>query len=72
MYWFMLLTLFRALGANPLYCNCDLRWLSQWVKAGFKEPGKKSQSICLPLFNQKVCSPTSNAAYKKNTEYLLT
>ncbi|KAM9514069.1 LOW QUALITY PROTEIN: slit homolog 3 protein-like [Salvelinus alpinus] len=29
----------RALGANPLYCNCDLRWLSQWVKAGFKEPG---------------------------------
>lgn len=30
-----------ALGANPLYCNCDLRWLSQWVKAGFKEPGKK-------------------------------
>lgn len=29
----------RALGANPLYCNCELRWLSQWVKAGFKEPG---------------------------------
>uniref|UniRef100_A0A8C5NC96 Slit homolog 3 protein-like n=1 Tax=Gouania willdenowi TaxID=441366 RepID=A0A8C5NC96_GOUWI len=29
----------QALGANPLYCNCDLRWLSQWVKAGFKEPG---------------------------------
>ncbi|XP_037636755.1 slit homolog 3 protein [Sebastes umbrosus] len=28
-----------ALGANPLNCNCDLRWLSQWVKAGFKEPG---------------------------------
>uniref|UniRef100_A0AAQ4R8P6 Slit homolog 3 (Drosophila) n=1 Tax=Gasterosteus aculeatus aculeatus TaxID=481459 RepID=A0AAQ4R8P6_GASAC len=28
-----------ALGANPLYCNCELRWLSQWVKAGFKEPG---------------------------------
>uniref|UniRef100_A0A674MNH8 Slit homolog 3 (Drosophila) n=1 Tax=Takifugu rubripes TaxID=31033 RepID=A0A674MNH8_TAKRU len=28
-----------ALGANPLYCNCEMRWLSQWVKAGFKEPG---------------------------------
>uniref|UniRef100_A0A8C1M0N7 Slit homolog 3 (Drosophila) n=1 Tax=Cyprinus carpio TaxID=7962 RepID=A0A8C1M0N7_CYPCA len=28
-----------ALGANPLYCDCELRWLSQWVKAGFKEPG---------------------------------
>ncbi|XP_030621453.1 slit homolog 3 protein [Chanos chanos] len=28
-----------ALGANPLYCDCNLRWLSQWVKAGYKEPG---------------------------------
>ncbi|XP_058852492.1 slit homolog 3 protein-like isoform X1 [Acipenser ruthenus] len=28
-----------ALGANPLYCDCNLRWLSEWVKAGFKEPG---------------------------------
>lgn len=42
MLWIILLIvcLSRALGANPLYCNCDLRWLSQWVKAGFKEPGK--------------------------------
>ncbi|XP_002738338.3 slit homolog 2 protein [Saccoglossus kowalevskii] len=28
-----------ALGANPLYCDCSLRWLSDWVKSGFKEPG---------------------------------
>ncbi|XP_043925467.1 slit homolog 3 protein-like isoform X2 [Protopterus annectens] len=28
-----------ALGANPLFCDCHLRWLSDWVKAGFKEPG---------------------------------
>ncbi|XP_071792808.1 slit homolog 2 protein-like isoform X2 [Asterias amurensis] len=29
-----------ALGNNPLYCDCKLRWLSDWVKAdGFKEPG---------------------------------
>lgn len=41
MLWIILLNFFRALGANPLYCNCDLRWLSQWVKAGFKEPGKR-------------------------------
>ncbi|KAA8588676.1 hypothetical protein FQN60_010021 [Etheostoma spectabile] len=34
-----------ALGANPLYCNCDLRWLSQWVKAGFKEPGPVDISL---------------------------
>uniref|UniRef100_A0A8C8VEF8 Slit homolog 1 protein n=1 Tax=Pelusios castaneus TaxID=367368 RepID=A0A8C8VEF8_9SAUR len=28
-----------AIGANPLYCNCHLRWLSSWVKTGYKEPG---------------------------------
>ncbi|XP_078267957.1 slit homolog 3 protein-like isoform X1 [Rhinoraja longicauda] len=28
-----------ALGANPLYCDCNLRWLSEWVKTGYKEPG---------------------------------
>ncbi|OCT88505.1 hypothetical protein XELAEV_18017132mg [Xenopus laevis] len=28
-----------ALGTNPLYCDCNLRWLSEWVKAGYKEPG---------------------------------
>ncbi|XP_010795647.1 LOW QUALITY PROTEIN: slit homolog 2 protein-like [Notothenia coriiceps] len=41
-----LLTLFssvslpgRALGANPLYCDCHMQWLSDWVKSGYKEPG---------------------------------
>lgn len=29
----------RALGTNPLHCDCHLRWLSEWVKAGYKEPG---------------------------------
>ncbi|XP_067858120.1 slit homolog 1a isoform X2 [Heptranchias perlo] len=28
-----------AIGANPLYCDCNLRWLSDWVKTGYKEPG---------------------------------
>uniref|UniRef100_A0A8C5QN05 Slit guidance ligand 3 n=1 Tax=Leptobrachium leishanense TaxID=445787 RepID=A0A8C5QN05_9ANUR len=28
-----------ALGTNPLYCDCNVRWLSEWVKAGYKEPG---------------------------------
>jgi len=22
-----------------LHCDCNLRWLSEWVKAGYKEPG---------------------------------
>ena len=29
----------RAIGANPLFCDCRLRWLSDWVKTGYKEPG---------------------------------
>ncbi|XP_027697489.1 slit homolog 3 protein [Vombatus ursinus] len=28
-----------ALGTNPLHCDCSLRWLSEWVKEGYKEPG---------------------------------
>ncbi|KAM6221925.1 slit homolog 2 protein isoform 2-T2 [Rhynchocyon petersi] len=28
-----------AIGANPLYCDCKLQWLSDWVKSGYKEPG---------------------------------
>ncbi|XP_066478770.1 slit homolog 1 protein [Tiliqua scincoides] len=28
-----------AIGANPLYCDCNMRWLSGWVKTGYKEPG---------------------------------
>uniref|UniRef100_A0A4W6EH69 Slit homolog 1b (Drosophila) n=1 Tax=Lates calcarifer TaxID=8187 RepID=A0A4W6EH69_LATCA len=30
---------FSAIGANPLYCDCRLLWLSDWVKSGYKEPG---------------------------------
>ncbi|XP_064466119.1 protein slit-like isoform X2 [Ornithodoros turicata] len=28
-----------ALGANPLYCDCNLRWLSDWIKKDYIEPG---------------------------------
>lgn len=28
-----------ALGNNPLYCDCSLRWLSDWVKLDYVEPG---------------------------------
>ena len=28
-----------ALGSNPFYCDCDLRWLSEWVKRDYIEPG---------------------------------
>ncbi|XP_061685781.1 slit homolog 1 protein-like isoform X1 [Syngnathoides biaculeatus] len=28
-----------AIGSNPLYCDCRLLWLSEWLKSGYKEPG---------------------------------
>ncbi|KAJ6647852.1 Protein slit [Pseudolycoriella hygida] len=28
-----------ALGSNPLYCDCSLKWLSDWVKLDYVEPG---------------------------------
>ncbi|CAF0707250.1 unnamed protein product [Brachionus calyciflorus] len=28
-----------ALGLNPLYCDCNLAWLSTWIKNEYVEPG---------------------------------
>ena len=28
-----------AIGSNPFYCDCNLKWLSDWVKADYIEPG---------------------------------
>jgi len=36
---YILTSLSSALGANPLYCDCNLAWLSEWVKVDFVEPG---------------------------------
>ena len=28
-----------ALGLNPFYCDCNLAWLSSWIKNDYIEPG---------------------------------
>ncbi|XP_066141931.1 protein slit isoform X1 [Euwallacea fornicatus] len=60
-----------ALGSNPLYCDCSLRWLSDWVKVDYVEPGiahcaeppnMKDKSVLSTLSSAFVCkgqvSPT--------------
>lgn len=32
----------RALGGNPLFCDCKLKWLSDWIKRDYIEPGTAS------------------------------
>lgn len=32
-------SLFSALGNNPLYCDCSLKWLSDWIKLDYVEHG---------------------------------
>jgi len=27
------------LGGNPLFCDCGLKWLADWVKRDYLEPG---------------------------------
>jgi hypothetical protein len=28
-----------ALGLNPFFCDCNLAWLSSWIKNDYVEPG---------------------------------
>uniref|UniRef100_A0A803STD4 Slit homolog 2 protein n=1 Tax=Anolis carolinensis TaxID=28377 RepID=A0A803STD4_ANOCA len=36
---YFLFFLYSAIGANPLHCDCNMQWLSDWVKSEYKEPG---------------------------------
>lgn len=55
--------IFRALGANPLYCDCSLRWLADWVKVDYVEPGI---ARCLepPNMKEKLILSTPSASFQ--------
>ncbi|KAJ8984694.1 hypothetical protein NQ317_004953, partial [Molorchus minor] len=50
-----------ALGSNPLYCDCSLRWLSDWVKIDYAEPGIAHCSEPASMKDKSVLSTPSSA-----------
>ena len=54
--------IFSALGANQLYCDCNLRWLAAWVKRDFVEPGIASCIAPEPM-RDKLLLSTPEAAF---------
>ncbi|XP_049820372.1 protein slit isoform X3 [Aethina tumida] len=50
-----------ALGANPLYCDCSLRWLSDWVKIDYVEPGIAHCAEPASMKDKSILSTPSNA-----------
>ncbi|XP_037574945.1 protein slit isoform X1 [Dermacentor silvarum] len=49
-----------ALGANPLYCDCSLRWLSDWIKKDYIEPGIARCSEPATMKDKLVLTAPSN------------
>lgn len=53
-----------ALGSNPLYCDCNARWLSEWVKSAgeYVEPGIARCSEP-PAMTDKLILSTQSSAF---------
>lgn len=54
---------YRAMGANPLYCDCSLAWFSDWVKGDFVEPGI-ARCAEPPTMRDKLVLTTPSQAFK--------
>ncbi|KAF9788977.1 hypothetical protein SFRURICE_016837 [Spodoptera frugiperda] len=52
-----------ALGSNPLYCDCNSRWLSEWVKSAgeYVEPGIARCSEPAAMRDKLILSTQSSA-----------
>lgn len=52
---------YSALGANPLYCDCSLRWLADWVKVDYVEPGIARCAEPVSMKDKSILSTPSSA-----------
>ncbi|CAG0890581.1 unnamed protein product [Darwinula stevensoni] len=48
-----------ALGSNPLFCDCHLQWLSEWVKRDYVEPGIAKCHDPAPMRDQLILTAPS-------------
>lgn len=51
---------FSAISANPFYCDCKLKWLSDWIKKDYIEPGIARCSAPIELKDKILLSTPSS------------
>ncbi|XP_063707952.1 protein slit [Culicoides brevitarsis] len=56
-----------AISANPFYCDCKLKWLSDWIKKDYIEPGIARCSAPLELKDKILLSTPSSHFTCNNT-----
>lgn len=60
MYIDVLIMIFSsAFGDNPLYCDCNLKWLSDFIKKDFIESGTATCTGPKTMINQKLLTSES-------------
>lgn len=58
---FLMIFVLRALGSNPLYCDCSLKWFADWVKLDYIEPGIASCSEPEHMKDKLILSTPSHS-----------
>ena len=64
-YYFFFLSRVRALGGNELYCDCNLKWLSDWIKKDYVESGIAS-CVGPPSMLNKLLLTTQSSLFLCN------
>lgn len=62
--------IYSALGSNPLYCDCSMRWLAEWVKKDYVEPGI-ARCMEPPAMRDKLLLTTPASAFQCKSKYLM-